>query len=871
MEIVEKIVAWAASQPLWYQIIIADVLKGKEFLDEEIATYADIALQEVVDPEGLIGKYGNPLERFNYSDSSAATSVSLLSLSETVNVNDIADGSVLEFDEQGINIIYGNNAAGKSGYTRVLKSSCMSRHDERVQGSIYRSDAPESSARISYKQQSIEESYDWSNNSEANPHLKSVNVFDSKSGSAYLSKHTDIKYKPAGMDVLDKLVDVVQRVQARLNTEKTSKQLQLTNLTPIFAAYADTKAHALINVLERRGAVEELNRLSVLSDEEQQALGKLEKEIPERERLAPAKYRDNLTKITGRLERILAAADLLSASLSKSRQEQIVASLKLRDEAIKIAEQAKKTKFDSDDYLKGTGNDLWKVMWKAAESFSLNSAYVGHTFPHTDGDAKCPLCQQSLPEATGRHLKEFAKYVADKSQENARIRKNEYDVLIEKFTQARPPDNMIEALFNEVGTDDYSATEEVKDAVLRLSAYHDRYIEAIKKGKPIIETLDLSAEASLIKALKNHTDQSRIELDKPLDDKKYVEDLANDKLKLKGLKARKLLADNDEVIRANINTHISLAAYSAALGKCNTAPISLQSGRLSADHIVAPLESSFNEELGKIFSSRIKAKLVPAPTRHGVPHSEIILTADGSRSREKIESIMSEGEQRGLALAGFFTELSMMPHKSAIIFDDPITSMDDENASKIARRLIEASKERQVVVFTHRVTFVSQLLDEAKKMGITNVPTKTVSKLSHPGVVEERMPWDAMKVKDRLGWLNNNLQSVLTPLYRDDNAEAYQDKAEHFYKKLRETWERAVEERLFGDVVKRHSRNVSTQQMRDVKYRESDNIVVDESMSKCSTYVHDGTGESVEPIPTIEVVTEDLKKLTDWLDELKQR
>jgi hypothetical protein len=36
---------------------------------------------------------------------------------------------------------------------------------------------------------------------------------------------------------------------------------------------------------------------------------------------------------------------------------------------------------------------------------------------------------------------------------------------------------------------------------------------------------------------------------------------------------------------------------------------------------------------------------------------------------DSIEKIMSEGEQRGVALAGFFAELSITPSTSAIVFD----------------------------------------------------------------------------------------------------------------------------------------------------------------------------------------------------------
>lgn len=873
MEIIEKIVVWANGQPLWQRVVIADILKGRNCTEEDVATYASLALEEVVEPEAVLGRYGDPLEKFDYADNVSAESVTLEGISDTVNINDIPDGSSLNLDDSGLNIVYGNNAAGKSGYTRILKNACMSRHDEKVCGSIYRDDEAESGAKLHFKHKEISDAYIWSADAQANPYLKTINVFDRMSGEAYLARHTDIKYKPAGMDVLDRLVEVVKKVEEKLLREQASKKLQLENLDPVFADYEGTKAHTLINALDKKGAPELLGVLAQLDEAETSELTRLEAEIPERERLAPTKYRDNLAKVTNRLDRIASVAEILLLGVHKQKQEDIKAALKQMDAANKIAEQAKKTKFNGDEYLAGTGGDLWKIMWAAAAEFSSKAAYADHEFPHTGTGAKCPLCQQALEEGQApERMKDFAAYVSDKSQENALACKVTYDDLVRTFDESGPNHESVEAMFSEVSEDDYAQIAELRKAIDSLAAHHDRYAKAIGAGKPIIEDLDLVTEAKSIQGLKNHIEAARAELAKPLDDQKYRDDLANDKLKLKGLKARQLLAAHETSVRSNIDVYIALAAYASALQKCNTAPVSIQSGKLSNDHILAPLKDNFNAELDKIFSSRIKAELVQAPTRYGVPHSEIVLTANGTRSRQKIESIMSEGEQRGLALAGFFTELSMMPHKSAIIFDDPITSLDDENAAKIAKRLVEASKERQVVIFTHRVTFVSLLMEEAKRQGITkDVHTKTVSKLAHPGFVEDRIPWDAMSVKDRIGWLKNNLQAVLKALHRDGPPEKYQNEGEHFYSKMRETWERAVEELLFGDVVKRYSPNISTQQMKSVKYRQEDNLVVDENMSRCSKFVHDGTRELVEPVPSFDAVEADLKKLTDWVDDLKQR
>ena len=78
----------------------------------------------------------------------------------------------------------------------------------------------------------------------------------------------------------------------------------------------------------------------------------------------------------------------------------------------------------------------------------------------------------------------------------------------------------------------------------------------------------------------------------------------------------------------------------------------------------------------------------------------------------KIEEILSEGEQRAIALGSFFAELALANHSCGIVFDDPVSSLDHWRRLNVARRLVEEAKSRQVIVFTHDTSFLGQLCDE---------------------------------------------------------------------------------------------------------------------------------------------------------------
>jgi wobble nucleotide-excising tRNase len=68
--------------------------------------------------------------------------------------------------------------------------------------------------------------------------------------------------------------------------------------------------------------------------------------------------------------------------------------------------------------------------------------------------------------------------------------------------------------------------------------------------------------------------------------------------------------------------------------------------------------------------------------------------------------ILSEGEQTALGLAGLFTEVHFDDSKSTLVLDDPVSSLDHERRKNVANRIAELPKERQVIVFTHDLSFV---------------------------------------------------------------------------------------------------------------------------------------------------------------------
>jgi hypothetical protein len=87
---------------------------------------------------------------------------------------------------------------------------------------------------------------------------------------------------------------------------------------------------------------------------------------------------------------------------------------------------------------------------------------------------------------------------------------------------------------------------------------------------------------------------------------------------------------------------------------------------------------------------------------------------------------------RIISLAAFLADVEGHANKAAFVFDDPISSLDQDYEEAAARRLVKLSLSRQVIVFTHRLSMLALLEEEASKRNI------------EPHVIGiEREPWGA--------------------------------------------------------------------------------------------------------------------------------
>ena len=180
------------------------------------------------------------------------------------------------------------------------------------------------------------------------------------------------------------------------------------------------------------------------------------------------------------------------------------------------------------------------------------------------------------------------------------------------------------------------------------------------------------------------------------------------------LSDRALLAGMLPVVTDEIQRLKTIRFLTECAGDTATNTIT-KMGNDIADTVITPrLRDRFQEEIVRLAASKVRVEIVRSGGKYGSPQYQVRLFA---KPDAKIHEILSEGEKTCVALAAFMTELATAMHRSALVFDDPVSSLDHRWRGQVAKRLVEEAENRQVIVFTHDLVFVNDLNDHATKTG----------------------------------------------------------------------------------------------------------------------------------------------------------
>lgn len=300
-----------------------------------------------------------------------------------------------------------------------------------------------------------------------------------------------------------------------------------------------------------------------------------------------------------------------------------------------------------------------------------------------------------------------------------------------------------------------------------------------------------------------------------------------------------------------------------------TRQISNKCKELSATAVTDELREALESEFQLLGVDHIKTRLNPKSVRGKIFH-RLVLDLPSSTN---MEEVLSEGEQRAIALGSFFAELSASNHSCGIVLDDPVSSLDNFRKQLVAKRLVSEATVRQVIVFTHDTSFLALMQEEIEEH-------KTPHSISYlewddgaPGLVRDGLPWDQMKYLDRKDKLEKKQRELAKQWMTYPNDELKSD-MRHQYSLLRATIERVIQDILFNGVIERYRDWIKVGRLSGVIGFNYDEFEAIEKLYKkcCSvTSSHDPSSAKDAPTPTPIDLKRDISELTEIVSMIQNR
>lgn len=856
MTILDEIQKWAEGIPDWQREAIGRLYaKGAlDIVTDDDDLYAILkSTRGISDP---LGRKPQPLDLAERDRRAADLPlVQLVGIKNLANVNALAADCALSFSPSGLTVVYGPNGSGKSGYARVLKRACRARDSREVilpNAALSRRPAEKARAELDILKGSDPFTTKWIDTEVSPTELWSISVFDASCAHAYVDNQGDFAYMPDGLDLLAKLGSACQRMKGRLQDEL---RVNIPNLTPLtqLARETQTAAGKLVASLSATTTHGEIDALAGLSTEETDRLSEVSRTLavpePRQQANALRQQAERFDLFTRRIREQL-------ASLSDERATTLHSLIDASRTAVNAANLAAAGFKEKVGLLPGTWSDAWKELFEAARTFALQSVPV-QSFPALTVGDPCPLCQQPADVPAIERFATFDRFIQGESEKRAREARAAAKDAFVSFRALDPNIGLDAALRKELLTHSESIVNACDVLSETLATRKTAIIAACAENGDWSQIPLLNTDPSCdIDAISVELRRQASNLDAASDDNArrilYAEKA--------DLEARRLLGDLKTVAIDAVSKMALQASLNACLADIATDAISRKSTELTQTLATEALMAALNDELNALGVSRVRVAMKPQ-SGLGKASFKLVLELPGKMAAR---DVLSEGEQRAVAIASFFAEIGLSGTRGGVVFDDPVCSLDHCHREAVARRIAKESLKRQVIVFTHDLFFLNVLMDQARQMNIEPA-CRTLRRVPAGfGVASDELPFEGASAADRIGILKQ-MQVDCARFNKNGDEDRYKQGTRILYARLRETWERTVEEVLLQGVVMRFRKGVETNRLRRVTVEDADVQIVTENMGKCSTYTgHDGALEADVSIPEPEDVLADILALESW-------
>jgi len=872
----ENIASWFKNRSKWLQEA-AKLLIQKNTLNESEISELVCFCKEEIDNQSNSNKIDLPLDSLENND---FQTLRLCSISDIRGINILSPKKPLELGNGNLSIIYGQNGTGKSGYVRILKHVCGARNPGLLLPSAWLETPQKQECSISYEKDSVMRKVLWDSTSGIIEDLRNVDIFDTSCGKTYVNSENEVTYEPRILSFFSDLINLCEKVSLKLDDEIDKLNSKKPTLPPEFEFLEDGQWY---NELSYETSYDDLNKKCTWEEEDIKKFDEIDKRLKEKTPEAKAKQLSNQKQ---HLDFLINETIKYFKQNSDQNYQKILTlknNVALKKKASKIAAD----KIFKNAPLEGVGSDVWQLLWEQARKYSEEQAYKGKLFPYVGKEAICVLCQQPLSNKAKTRLKEFEEFIKGNLEKEVELAEAKYNEAFDSVDEILTSENL-KTRIDAAGISQIDLIQQISDTYQVLRTRKEQLLKANKikditiplsKTEALWLQSQIKKQDSTKKVIIQEKNSSWLEIIRQQSSshekniKIYDKDAKNnnkDKLEesLLSLKLRQWLSQQKEAIKEEVKRLNKIHKLKMAKQLTNTSGLSRKKGDLAEALITNAFVGRFNKELERLGATRIKIELKKSRTEKGKVLHQLKLKGVNDII---IENILSEGEYKIISLAAFFADVEGKTDISPFVFDDPISSLDQDFEEAVVKRLVELAKKRQVIIFTHRLSLLGMIQEGGKKENITSIINCVRHEPWGTGEPGET-PLFARKPASALNDLINNRVAIARKLYKEKGQEVYYPYVKAICSDFRTLLERMIEVELLADVVQRYRRAVHTTKIdKLVKINRNDCNFFDEMMTKYSRYEHSQSDEAPVALPEPDELDKDLNNLKKWYDNFTIR
>ena len=855
-DIYDELEQWFKDRPIWIQEGTRLLIENENIYASHINYLYELCMKEARGESITFSTVKR--EQLCFGD--VKETIRIDKISDVSGINDLAPKNPLVFKGNNLSVVYGGNGSGKSGYARILKHICGAKHLGKLLGNVFKSDVDKMNCKITIKKDGKDKEIPWEPSIGILKELSSVEIFDSGCADVYATKENEVAYEPFILRLFTRITELCIIISENFDSEISSSPSQKPKLPRDYIESIIGKWYENISSNTKDKDVENQCSWDDKDDAELKSIT---------ERLLIANPLEKAKTIRRTMKNAQELKHKIENGISGLNNNCIESILKVKKEAeVKrniVVEDAKKI-FDNAP-LEGVGGEAWKAMWNAAREYSINFAYKNIPFPNLNEGARCVLCQQKIVETENEpvktRLQSFEIFVKGNLEKQAIDAENEYRKVISSLpiiAEISDVDNYIDA----AGITDEKMMKDITTL-----------FESLRNRKKWILSTSNNSEAPEIaefdySTLFNVINSSYEKLALQFESDASGENRESSKIKENDLKAKKWIFEQRDAIINEIDRLKKIETLKKAQKLTNTKQLSTKKSNISDSILSSEYLKRFKDELKNLGASKIKVEIIKTRADRGKIFHQLVIT--NKVKPGNLEEVLSQGEYRIVSLAAFLADAMGRAGNSPFIFDDPISSLDQEFEEKLVERLIELSKSRQVIVFTHRLSMLSSLVDGAAKAAVDLDEVCIRAETWGKGEPSETSFFVKKPIKV-LNKLKNERIPVSKNILNEKGKLEYDYIAKGICSDFRILIERIIENELLAEVVLRFRRSIITKDKicQLAKINSDDCKMLDDMMTKYSKYEHSQPQENPVDIPPPDEIEADIAIVLDWIQKFKER